>query len=152
LNNDPSTYREISDEGKIVAADFMAVYVAEQDRHLMVHLATQHWDRSLLEVTLLSAFHAGQSNIQVMYNGQLTAPPPALIPKKAGMLDYWQFSSNTDKENCVRSGINLTNLQFRKLGQLITSYERHLKSVVDLSGNVFAANQSAAAVQPAVGQ
>ncbi len=137
-NNDVSGFSKISDDGKIVASDFLAVYVAEQDRHLMVNLQSQHWDRALLEVTLLSAFHAGQDQIYVMYNDRLTnatykqarncvvpnVPPSPKIAKVAGMIDYWQFSSNTDDKNCKRSGINLTNQQFRKLGRLITQYER----------------------------
>jgi len=137
-NNDVSTLAEVSDEGKIVASDFLAVYVAEQDRHLMVNLKSQHWDRALLEVTLLSAFHGGQSDVKVMYGGQLTgttykqvrncidakAPTPQKIAKKAGMIDYWQFSSNTDPQNCKRSGINLTNREFRKLDRLISNYQR----------------------------
>jgi hypothetical protein len=137
-NNDVSGFSKISKEGQIVASDFLAVYVAEQDRHLMVNLQAQHWDRALLEVTLLSAFHAGQDQVYVMYNDRLTnttykqarncivpnVPPPQKVAKTAGMIDYWQFSSNTDEKNCKRSGINLTNQQFRKLGRLITQYER----------------------------
>lgn len=158
MNNDTSNYNRISDEGKAVAADFIAVYVAEQDRHLMANLQSHHWDQALLEVTLLSAFHAGQSQVAVMYQDRLSnrthrqddgCSTDAKVEKDAGMVDYWQFSSNTDPQHCNRSGINITKRQFRKLGRMITNFERkrnpkliagiekRMKGI-QISGNLFA--------------
>ena len=158
MNSDPADYAQISDEGKAVAADFIAVYIAEQDRHLMADLQSHHWDVALLEVTLLSALHGGQSQVQVMYNDQLTPRPKKqqngcstteAPEQQATMVDYWQFSKSTDEANCNRSGINITKQDFRKLGRLITQFEKqkHPQLVsriennmgsVQKSGNVFA--------------
>jgi len=135
LNNDTSHYSKISEAGQAVGTDFLAVYIAEQNRHLMVDLQTHHWDEALLEVTLLSAFHAGQRKLMVMYNGELTDTTHQQTPgcqaaqqqpreKKASMIDYWQFSTSTDPANCNRSGINITRRDFRSLGQAISDYER----------------------------
>lgn len=133
LNSDSSSYQKISDTGQAVATDFLAVYTAEQDRHLMAELQTHHWDEALLEVTLLSAFHAGQRNLMVMYQGELTditlkqasgCSTDERAQQKASMVDYWQFSSSQDPANCNRSGINVTRRDFRKLGTMITAYER----------------------------
>ncbi len=158
INNDTSRFAEISNEGQAVASDFIAVYVAEQDRHLMANLQTHHWDAALLEVTLLSAFHAGQKEVAVMYDQQLTTrtkkqddgcSTEEKVDKKAGMVDYWQFSKSTDPQNCNRSGINVTRKEFRLLGRMITEFERkrnpklvssieHHLDGVQLSGNIFA--------------
>lgn len=133
LNNDTKSYANITPEGQVVATDFLAVYIAEQNRHLMADLKTHHWDAALLEVTLLSALHAGQKNVMVMFNGELTATTLKQAPgcteterieKKASMIDYWQFSSSTDPDSCNRSGINVTRRDFRALGASITAYQR----------------------------
>lgn len=133
LNNDTSEYSLISENGQAVATDFLAVYTAEQTRHLMADLKNHHWDEALLEVTLLSAFHAGQKDIMVMYDGELTSTTHQQTPgcnenekrsKKASMIDYWQFSTSTDPANCNRSGINITRRDFRALGAAITEYQR----------------------------
>lgn len=157
LNNDTSSFSKINKDGQAVATDFVAVYIAEQDRHLMAKLRSHHWDKALLEVTLLSALHAGQSQIMVMYNGNLTAQTykqdngcsiaPKVV-KKASLADYWQFSKSDKPENCKRSGINITKDDFTKLGQKISDFERknnpkiyysvarHFKNLRS-SGNVF---------------
>ncbi|MEQ1722949.1 MAG: hypothetical protein ABL930_07210 [Pseudobdellovibrio sp.] len=133
LNSDASGFENISEEGQAVASDFIAVYTAEQDRHLMAELKNHHWDEALLEVTLLSSFHGGQKNVMIMYNGELTSTTLAQTPgcneeerseKKASMIDYWQFSTSTDPASCNRSGINITRRDFRSLGTLISNYQR----------------------------
>lgn len=133
-NNDTSNFSRISNEGQAVASDFIAVYVAEQDRHLMANLQSHHWDQALLEVTLLGAFHAGQDKVAVMYNGLLTSTTEkqitgcstnAKVQKAAGMVDYWQFSKSTDPKSCSRSGINVTNRDFRKLESKISYFEKN---------------------------
>ena len=131
-NNDPSNYPKISADGQTVLTDFFTIYTAEQDRHLMANLTTHAWDVSLLEVTLLGAFHSGQKKIMVMFNGNLTDSVPKQAPggeprnemKPASLIDWWQFSSNPDPASKNRSGINVTKKDFRRLGQAISNYER----------------------------
>ncbi len=132
FNSDVSNIDQVSEEGQIVYTDFLAVYIAEQTRHLMSDLKRHPWDEALLEVTLLSSFHAGQSKVKVMYEGKLTDTTQkqangceleaAPGEKPAQMSDYWQFSNNTDPQHCKRSGINITRKQFRLLGTKITSF------------------------------
>lgn len=133
LNSDASDVENISSEGQAVLSDFIAVYTAEQDRHLMSDLKKHPWDESLLEVTLLSALHSGQKKVMVMFNGELTdttlkqatgcTESSEREQKKASMIDYWQFSTSTDPENCSRSGLNITRRDFRTLGAAITAYQ-----------------------------
>jgi hypothetical protein len=133
LNNDTSNYSSITPEGQAVATDFLAVYTAEQNRHLMSDLKRHPWDESLLEVTLLSALHSGQEKIMMMFNGEFTTTTlkqasgckaDERASKNASLVDYWQFSSSTDPANCNRSGLNVTRKDFRKLGAAITAYQR----------------------------
>lgn len=133
LNNDASWLSAVSPAGQVVAADFLAVYIAEQDRHLMSQMQSHPWDEALLEVTLLSALHSGQEKVMLVYNGEFTdttlkqasgCQEETREEKAASMVDYWQFSKSTDPENCRRSGINITRKDFRMLGAMITSYQR----------------------------
>ncbi|MEK7357117.1 MAG: hypothetical protein AAB250_11760, partial [Bdellovibrionota bacterium] len=157
-NTDARGYAKLSDLGQSVATDFLAIYTAEQDRHLMANLKTHHWDVALLEVTLISALHAGQEKVALFFDGQLKdrvpnqekcgAPRDKI--RDASMIDYWQFTSNPDPESCSRSGINITKREFRGIGMEISKYERkanpdlvknierHLKGV-KTGGNVFEA-------------
>jgi hypothetical protein len=48
------------------------------------------------------------------------------MTQKASLTDYWQFSSSTDPENCSRSGLNISRKDFRKLGSMITAYEKQV--------------------------
>lgn len=135
LNSDTSGFKKITKAGQAVATDFLAVYIAEQDRHLMSNMSKHPWDEALLEVTLLAAFHAGQDEIHVMYDGVLTGTTFQQTTgcsetdpreKKASLIDYWQFSSNSDPAHCSRSGINITRKDFRALGAKITSHQREI--------------------------
>ncbi|MCC2678569.1 MAG: hypothetical protein K0R29_1145 [Pseudobdellovibrio sp.] len=135
LNNDSSNFKKISRPGQAVATDFIAVYTAEQDRHLMSNLTRHPWDASLLEVTMLSAFHAGQRKIKLIVNGEFTDTTLKQAPgcstatrssQRASLIDYWQFSSSDDPENCNRSGLNITRRDFRKLGRIITAYQKRM--------------------------
>lgn len=133
LNSDASDLENVSEAGQAVASDFLAVYTAEQDRHLMSNLKQHPWDESLLEVTLLSALHSGQKKVMVMFNGEFTettlqqatgcADQDSRKEKEASMVDYWQFSSSADPTNCSRSGLNITRKDFRNLGAAITEYQ-----------------------------
>lgn len=131
-NSDASNLDKVSEAGQTVLTDFFTIYTAEQDRHLMANLKSHAWDVSLLEVTLLSALHAGQQKIMVMFNGKLTDTVPNQAPggeprtemRPASMIDWWQFSSNPDPASKNRSGINVTKKDFRALGAAISNYER----------------------------
>ncbi len=141
-NSDASGLKKVSPDGQSVMSDFLAIYVAEQDRHLMSDLSKHAWDVALLEVTLLSAFHAGQSKFMVMFGGQLVDKVPKQAPggeprtdlRDANMTDWWQFSSNPDPASKNRSGINVTKKDFRALGSVISDYMR--KEHADLVQNV----------------
>jgi len=56
--NDPSGWAEISEEGQTVATDFLAIYNAENLRHIMVGLdARKHpWEIDLSAVTCVASF------------------------------------------------------------------------------------------------
>lgn len=132
-NSDTSRVANLSALGQSIATDFIAVYTAEQDRHLMAHLRSHQWDDALLQVTLLSALHSGQRDLMVMYNGELTSQTQQQAPgcnteerrsKRASLTDYWQFSRSTDPTNCNRSGINVTRKDFQALGKAISEYQR----------------------------
>lgn len=143
LNTDPSEYKDVVPEGQNVLTDFLAVYTAEQARNLMDGKVHVHWDAALLEVTLLAAFHAGQSSFKFYYHNPQTGTvaftdtvynqTPCAVPdrqRKAAMRDYWQFSRRIqDPKNCKRSGINITKREFRRLGGDITAFmlEKHPK-------------------------
>jgi hypothetical protein len=148
LDSDTSNYDAVEAEGQTVLTDFLAVFTAEQARNLMDGKVSPHWDAALLEVTLLSAFHAGQEEVALFYQNPKTKKTsftsetlrqtPCKVPvskQRAAMRDYWQFSRNiTDPGNCNRSGINITKNEFRRLGERITRYmfAKH----ADVAGNV----------------
>ena len=159
--SDTTNYKKMSNAAKAVISDFVAVYTAEQDRHLMANLESHHWDSALLEVTLLANFHAGQKKFQLYFESPenvftfTDSVPDQNAARKegyagelrqAGMVDYWQFSKNPKNPN--RSGINITRRAFTKLEYKICDYERAnhpelVKAVEDLlkgvkvGGNLF---------------
>jgi hypothetical protein len=138
VTSDTSHFKYLSQNAKAVASDFVAVYTAEQDRHLMANLKTHHWDSALLEVTLLANFHAGQEKFTMMYEKEQNVieftdtVPDQILSRKEGftgdpnrqaqMLDYWQFSKNPANPN--RSGINITRRAFTRLEYAISDYMR----------------------------
>lgn len=138
LNTDGSGIAAVEADGKAVLTDFLAVYTAEQARNLMDGSITPHWDAALLEVTLIAGFHAGQSDMKLYYRNpaddsvsftdQTLRQKACTVPtstQQASLSDYWQFSRNIDDpQNCKRSGINITNGEFRKLGRAITAHMR----------------------------
>ncbi len=141
INSDASGVDKLSLYGQQVLADFVAVYVAEQYRHLISgkgqYLGPRHnWDDAHLQVTLLAAFHSGQSkgNKSMFYKGRFVKEvfhqqykevcPYKMsynqIPKKhwrrpVNLTDYWQFN-----RSCERSGVNLTRGDFSRLGRRLT--------------------------------
>jgi hypothetical protein len=119
-----------------VATNFLAIYTAEAYR-AMVPQPHLNWDDALFEVTMLGAFHGGQSTFTKFYLGKFsteskkqgagvyakTRPGPSAgkaADKHAEMNDYWQFSANPTSR---QSGINETRVDFEKLGTAITKYE-----------------------------
>ncbi len=143
INCDPSGIEALSIKGQQVAGDFVAVYVAEQYRHLISgqgeKLGRRHnWDNAHLQVTLLAAFHAGQAanNQAMFYKGRFLSQvyhqksqescvyhkPWEDIPenhwyRKMNLTDYWQFN-----DECDRSGVNITRRDFQKMGRVATFY------------------------------
>jgi hypothetical protein len=118
-----------------VATNFLAIYTAEEYRAIQ---GTKNWDDAILEVTLLGAFHGGQTTFTKFYRGKFTTQSneqetgnyyglPSkdkngnVIPtvaKTATMDDYWQISKTS-----TRSGIHLTAGDYGKMGTAITKYE-----------------------------
>ncbi|MBT7611230.1 MAG: hypothetical protein HN576_15835 [Bacteriovoracaceae bacterium] len=138
-NSDSSDMPLISEHGQTLLTDFLAVYTAEQARNLMDGRISVHWDGALLEVTLLGAFHAGQEDIKLfykdpysgetsftntVYNQDIGCSVKERKVRGVKLYDYWQFSSSTNMNHCRRSGINITKRSFRKLGLLISDYQR----------------------------
>ena len=122
-----------------VAANFLAIYTAEEYR-AMVPQPHKNWDDALLEVTMLGAFHGGQSKLTKFYLGEFstkskvqnsgvyakTKPGPnaeSAVDKVAEMNDYWQFSADPASK---QSGINITRSDFEKMGRVITKYESEI--------------------------
>ena len=138
-----SEINNLSPKGKQVAADFVAVYVAEQYRHLLGgkgrYLGRRHnWDDAHLQVTLLAAVHAGQSrnNMAMFYKGRFVSEvyhqsnrgkcvyqkpwnkiSSRLRKRRMNLTDYWQFN-----KECDRSGVNITRRDFEKFGDAITGW------------------------------
>ena len=118
-----------------VATNFLAIYTAEEYRAIQ---GTKNWDDAILEVTLLGAFHGGQTTFTKFYRGKFTTRSNVqetgnyyglpskdrngkVIPtvaKIATMNDYWQISKTS-----TRSGIHLTAKDYGKMGTTITKYE-----------------------------
>jgi hypothetical protein len=118
-----------------VVTNFLAIYTAEEYRAIQ---GTKNWDDAILEVTLLGAFHGGQTTFTKFYRGKFTTVSNVqetgnyyglpskdkngkVIPtvaKIATMNDYWQISKTS-----TRSGIHLTAGDYSKMGSAITKYE-----------------------------
>ena len=109
-NTDTSNFAKMSDSAKTLAADFLAVYTAEEDRHLM-NWPSHNWDSALLDVTLLSAFYANPSDVNqnnpmwIMFtqdgkktvftktvSDQYPDSSGKLVARDARFYDYWQRS------------------------------------------------------------
>ena len=119
-----------------VATNFLAIYTAEEYRAIQ---GTKNWDDAILEVTLLGAFHGGQTTFTKFYRGKFTTQSNVqetgnyyglasrdkngktipTVAKDSTMDDYWQISKTS-----TRSGIHLTAGDYGKMGIAITKYER----------------------------
>lgn len=139
---DVSLVDQLDLEGKKVAADFIAIYIAEQYRRLTAtkgkSLGRKHrWDDALVQVTFLAAFHSGQLENTMFYEGvfsETVYPQNACLyrnysatelrentqKRPSHLYDYWQFSTRSECPG--RSGVNLTRRDFEKMGKEITHF------------------------------
>jgi hypothetical protein len=106
-NCDGSDFAALPAAAQVTATDFMTIYNAELDRHVMVNLVpSQHpWEIDLAEVTFLTSY--GAASGMVMKNG-------ALVPGTAVVY----FGVGTSG-----SGIGETRKDFVKLATKITTFE-----------------------------
>ena len=106
-NCNSSGFANLSAAGQVVATDFLAVYTAELNRHVMVNLVpnTHPWEIDLAEVTFLTSY--GAPSGMVMKNGALVA---------GAAVDYYAVGA-------TGSGIGETRKDFVNLATRITSFE-----------------------------
>jgi hypothetical protein len=106
-NCDTSDVATLSGPGQVAATDFLAIYTAELNRHVMVNLAprTHPWEIDLAEVTFLTSY--GAASGKVMKNG-------SLVPGTA--VAYFEVGA-------TGSGIGETRKDFTKLATRITTFE-----------------------------
>ena len=106
-NCDASDFAALPAAGQVTATDFVTIYTAELERHVMVNLVpNQHpWEIDLAEVTLLSAY--GSPSGMVMQNGKLVAGTAVAY-----------FATGA-----TGSGIGDTRKDFVKLAKQITAFE-----------------------------
>ncbi len=69
LKNESSGIQALSRQGQTVFADFMAIYMAELDRHLMSGLKKYEWENALTEITMLAAYSAAENGVTLDYRG-----------------------------------------------------------------------------------
>jgi hypothetical protein len=121
---DTADVATLSAPGQVTATDFLAIYTAELDRHVMVNLApsTHPWEIDLAEVTFLTSY--GAASGMVMKNG-------SLVPGTA--VAYFGVGA-------TGSGIGETRKDFIKLGTRITTFENDphhhpelVKAILDLT-------------------
>jgi hypothetical protein len=107
-NCDTSAFAILPTGGQVVATDFLTIYTAELNRHVMVNLdPKQHpWEIDLAEVTFLNSY--GAPSGMVMQKG-------ALVPGTATA--YYAVGTKG-------SGIGETRADFVKLATRITQYEQ----------------------------
>jgi hypothetical protein len=106
-NCNTSDYATLPASGQVTATDFLAIYNAELDRHVMVNLvpSVHPWEIDLAEVTFLTSY--GAPSGMVMKGG-------SLVPGTA--VAYYAVGT-------AGSGIGETRKDFVKLGTRITSFE-----------------------------
>lgn len=97
----------MSQSGQIVATDFLAIYTAESDRHIMVNLVPKShpWEVDLVAATFVSEFVSVTGKI--MQGGEL----------KTGTIGQWWAKGTSG------SGIGETRADRIKLQQKIADYE-----------------------------
>lgn len=104
----PNVLRTLSAPTQTALVDFIAVYTAELDRHVMTGLQEKNpWEIDLAEVTLLDAY--GAASGLVMSKGKLVAGDATA---------YFAHGPSGG------GGIGETRADFTKLGSIITNFER----------------------------
>ena len=106
-NCDTSGWAKLSNQGQIVATDFLAIYTAESDRHLMVNLSPKShpWEIDLAAATFVSVFDAATG--MIMQDGAF----------QKGSIQNWWAKGQTG------SGIGNTRRDRLKLQKLIAKYD-----------------------------
>jgi hypothetical protein len=122
-NCDASAFAALDGAGKTVATDFLAVYTAEADRHLMSKLQQHPWENDLAEVTIISSLSVATGKI--MQSGKLV---------DSKIVNWWAKSKTSN-----RSGIGETRQDRRALQALAVNYERQhhpelVKAVESIAG------------------
>jgi hypothetical protein len=107
LNSDTSGWAQLSSAGQIVATDFLAIYTAELDRHLMVDLKpTAHpWEIDLAAATFDAAYVAASG--KMVKDGQLT---------EGSVKDFWAPGKQG-------SGIGETRTDRKALQKILAKFE-----------------------------
>jgi hypothetical protein len=108
---DASGWSALSAQGQAVATDFLAIYTAELDRHLMVNLAPNRhpWETDLAAATFVSVFDVTTG--LMMQNGSLA---------KGSIKDWWALGKQG-------SGIGETRSDRQALQALIAKKEASSK-------------------------
>jgi hypothetical protein len=123
-NCSSSDFATLPTAGQVTATDFLAIYTAELDRHVMVDLApaTHPWEIDLAEVTFLTSY--GAPSGMVMKNGSLVPGTPVA---------YFSVGAT----GC---GIGETRKDFINLATRITTFENDphhhpelVKALLDLT-------------------
>jgi len=63
IKNDTSRVSSLKAAGQTVMADFLAIYMAELDRHLMTGLKKYEWENALTEITMLAAYASSEEGV-----------------------------------------------------------------------------------------
>ncbi len=113
---DPSGWAKLSEDGQSVATDFLAIYTAELDRHLMVNLnVRQHpWEIDLAAATFVSIFDV-ESGL-IFQNGEFS---------KGSIKNWWAQGQSG-------SGIGNTRRDRLALQKLIAQVEEDSKEAKQL--------------------
>jgi hypothetical protein len=155
--DEESSIETLANPTQRVATNFLAIYTAEEYRAMVPEQPHHGWDDALVQVTLLGAFHSGQSTLTKYYLGAFSNKSKKQGPgvykgpeadraatKDAELNDYWQFSANPQSN---QSGINETRGDFVQMGVKITKYAKangteplaDIEAVVGESDNVIQA-------------
>ena len=112
---DAGQLKATSESAQMVATDFIAIYTAELDRHLMTKLTKHYWENDLAEVVFIAPFSSVSGKI--MKEGKF----------QDGRLDeYWAKSKFVDPRTgkpSNRSGIGITRGDRRALQKWISDFE-----------------------------
>jgi hypothetical protein len=117
-NCDTSSWTKLSTAGQMVATDFMAIYTAESDRHLMVKLSPkQHpWEIDLAATTFVSVFDVTTGKIN-QETDKTTGKGMQTFQLDLGSIELW-YGKGTKG-----SGIGETRGARTDLTKKISSYE-----------------------------